>query len=256
MRVFFVLAAALLAGCSEPSDLGPPPPPPSSLTSASASAGSAGAGGAGSAGGSAPGGGAGGSSDAGAADLLCAGDVAFWATGMAFVAPTPEPLAQALSALAYDPLSHPLSIVLAGASAKMGASATQDGGSGLAVFPPGEAPELVPAIIAAGGFETGAPQAVGYLRFVDAMGPVSIEVTGVTLKASTSSGCSTLLATLTAIIPASEGSKTLHLKGGASTIAELGGSDGGGEKDAGPPSWEIRALFSGETMAFDFTTLK
>lgn len=48
----------------------------------------------------------------------------------------------------------------------------------------------------------------------------------------------------------------LHLKAGNSTIAELGAGSGGGEKDAGPVAISVRAFFSGETMSFDFTSLK
>jgi hypothetical protein len=63
---------------------------------------------------------------------------------------------------------------------------------------------------------------------------------------------------MNADIPPSEHGKTLHLKGGDSTIGDLGlnGGGGGGGKGGGAQSFAIRAYSSGETMSFDFASLK
>lgn len=271
MRFLFVIAFLLLLGCSEESGLGRPSRSTTlaagsggSSSSASGGLGGDGSGGSGASGQGGEGpvdGGTGGPAEAGASDPPCENDYAFWASGMSFSAPTPKPLALALTELAYDPASHPIAIVLAAkggaASARLFVSATEKNGAGAQVFPQGKAPDFAPATLLFGGFESGAPQMKGYLRLVDMVGPIDIELSGVSVKVSTSSGCSSMLATLSAIIPNTEGGKTLHLSAGSSTIAELGGDGGGGgPKDPGEQSWEIRAIFAGETMSFDFTTLQ
>jgi hypothetical protein len=179
---------------------------------------------------------------------------------MSFVTPTPQPLGQALSELAYDQSLHPISVILSAkggvASATIGISATADNGMGLQVFPAATQPTFVPALLSYGSFQTGSPQTTGTLHLVDMLGPLDIELVNISVTATTSSSCSNIVAILNAGIPASESGKTLHLKAGNSTIAELGAGNGGGEKDAGPVAISVRAFFSAETMSFDFTSLK
>lgn len=265
MRLSLLLALALLAGCSEGATV-KPPPFSASTSGQSGSGSSGGSGGAG--GGSSSSGGAGGAGgagagvpvDAGASDPPCTNDFAYWAVGMSFGAPTPQDLGLALSELAYDQSSHPISIILAAkggvAAATMGVSATADNGAGSQIFPAGTKPTFVPALLSFGGFQSDGSQASGVLHLVDQAGPVDIELNNITVKATTSAGCANMVATLSAVIPGSEGDKTLHLKAGNSTIAELGGGNVGGPKDAGEVTWEVRAYFAGETMSFDFSTLK
>ena len=276
MRLFLLAATSLLmAACSQEDSAKPRTTNGTAATSSGSSSGETGggggsgaSGGGGTAGGGTAGGGGtggvdggtGGPTDAGAADPPCTNDLAYWALGMTFVAPTPQPLGQALSELAYDSATHPISIVLTAkggiASATLGVSATADNGAGLQIFPAGTKPTFVPALLSYGGFQSGAPQAKGLLHLVDAMGSVDIELNNITVRMTSSSGCSNVLGVLDAEIPPSESGKTLHLKAGNSTIGELGASgSGGGDKDAGPLSMVVRGYFTGETISFDFTSL-
>lgn len=183
----------------------------------------------------------------------CLEDVAFWADGMSFVSPTPEPLALALGDLAFDPTAHPITVVLRAGhgleAATIAASATEDGGAGAHVFPAGAMPEFGPALVSYGGFATSAPQATAVLRVVDDVGPVDIALAGVSIEASTEASCAVALITLIATIPAAEGSKTLVIGGVTQTIAELAG--GGPRQD----SWPVKSIFEAESMSFDFTSL-
>lgn len=237
--------------------------------SSSSSASSSGNGGEGGGPGGMGGGGGQGGADAGVelpseaapADPPCTNNYAFWTLGMSFGAPTPQALAQALNELTYDFSTHPLSIILMAkdgvASAKLGVSATVDDGAGLQIFQQPQ-PVFVPALLAEGGFKSFNPQLKGLLRVNDTMGPVDIELENITVNATTSSACSNMVMILNADIPTSEHGKTLHLKGGDSTIGDLGlnGGGGAGGKGGGAQSFAIRAYSSGETMSFDFASLK
>ena len=271
MRLFLLATASVfVAACSQEDSAKPRTTNGTAATTSSSSSsgetgggGSGASGGGGTAGGGGSGGvdaGTGGPTDAGVSDPPCTNDLAYWALGMSFVAPTPQLLGQALSELAYDTTTHPISIVLTAkggiASATLGVSATADNGAGLQIFPAGTKPAFVPALLSYGGFQTGAPQAQGFLHLVDAMGAVDIELNNITVKMTSSFGCSNVLGVLDAEIPPSESGKTLHLKAGNSTIGDLGSSgSGGGEKDAGPLPIVVRGYFSGETISFDFTSL-
>jgi len=271
MRLLLLAAASLfVAACSQEDPSRPRTTNGTAATSSSSSSGETGGSGAsgGGGGGTAGGGGAGGAdagtggpTDAGAADPPCTNDLAYWALGMSFVSPTPQPLGQALSELAYDSATHPISIVLRAkggvATATLGVSATADNGAGLQIFPMGTQPQFVSALLSFGGFQSGAPQSTGVLHLVDSVGTVDIELNNIIVRLNSSSGCSNVLGVLDAEIPTSESGKVLHLKAGDSTIGDLGaGGGGGGQKDAGALPILVRGFFSGETMSFDFTSLK
>jgi hypothetical protein len=226
----------------------------------SGSAGNAGTAGSSGAAGAAGAAGSGGSgSDGGPIDEACASNVAFWATGAAFVFPTAKALAQELSALTYDYNAHPLTVVLAAKPGGVGlvaVSATESGSGGPQVFPDGKKPALVTAAISSGGFATATAQTEGWLRVVDQSGPKDIALENVELTATTGGKCSTLSASVTAVIPASQGSLSLDLPSGAKTIAELaGGSSGGGQTPDGGAGYPLKLVFSGESTDFDFGSL-
>jgi hypothetical protein len=269
MRLVPYFLAALLLGCGQESENRPSPPFTGLTTSSASTASSSGAGGSGEGSGGA--GGQGGEADldagadaaqteAGAADPPCTSDLAYWAAGMSFIAPTPQDLGLALSELAYDPTTHPVSLVLAAkggvGAATLAVSATESNGANPHEFPAGKKPDFVPALLSFGGFSSAAQQMKGYLHFVDLAGPVDIDIVDITVAATTKSNCANILVTLSAFIPPTMASTVLHLKGGDRTIGELGGDGGGGPKDAGPTAWEIRALFPAETISFNFSTLQ
>lgn len=270
MRLFLLAATSLLvAACSQEDPSRPRSTNGASGASSSSSSGETGGSGSGSAGGSggaAGGGGAGGvdagtgPTEPGPSDPPCTNDLAYWALGMSFAAPTPQALGLALNELAYASSTHPISIVLTAkggvSTATVGISATADNGMGLQVFPTGTKPAFVPAFLSYGGFQTNTPQLTGVLHLVDAVGSVDIELNNIIVRMTTSSGCSNVLGVLDAEIPTSESGKTLHLKAGDSTIGELGAGAVGGEKDAGSVPILVRGFFTGETMSFDFASLK
>ncbi len=191
------------------------------------------------------------------ADSPCFAEVAFWASGMAFMSPTPMALAKAFNQLAYDDsLAHPISIVLVASKPEqmtpsVGISATADNGSGLHVFPSGQKPEFVSATIGYGYFSTKTPQTSGYLHFRHEQGEVDIELRNLFVSAKTGSDCSVLYVTLDAVIPTSESNVALTVDGTATTIGELAGGAGG----SAPMAWQLRAMFLAETITFDFGSL-
>jgi hypothetical protein len=197
-------------------------------------------------------------SDSGPTDLPCTSNVAFRATGAAFVFPTPPDLAKELGALTYDHSARPVTIVLAakpGGIGFMAVSATEPSTSGQ-VFPVGKQPELVGANISSGGFSNASAQISGWVRIVDQSGEKDILIENVELDATTSSKCATVQATVTAVIPPSQGSLSLELPGRKKTIAELagGGSDGGQTLDGGA-GYPLKMVFAGESTDFEFGSL-
>lgn len=263
-----LLVPIVMAVACSPDDTPKPRVSAGGVSSSSGSSSSGKGGDGGGVGGMGAGGGQGGAdagvelpSEAAPADPPCTNNYAFWTLGMSFGAPTPQLLAQALNEVTYDFSEHPLSIILTAkdgvASAKLGVSATVDNGAGLQIFQQPQ-PAFVPALLAEGGFKSFNPQPTGILRVKDTMGPVDIELENITVNATTSSGCSNMVVILNADIPPSEHNKTLHLKGGDSTIGDLGlnGGGGAGGKGGGAQPFAIRAYSSGETMSFDFASLK
>lgn len=254
------MAVVTVASCSD--DEGRPKAPGSGGSGGagatggeSASGGMAGIASGGSAG---SGGGVGGSGAApptdGALDEPCTSNVAFWATGAAFLFPTPQGLAHELSALTYDYEAHPLTVVLAAKPSGEGflsIGATEGDGVPQA-FPSGKKPTAVAATIAAGGFSTATTQLEAWLRVVDQSGPKDILLENLSLAATTSNKCSTLSAIVTATIPESQLSLVLDLPGGAKSIQELAGGAASPDGGAGYP---LKMVFSGEATDFDFGSL-
>jgi hypothetical protein len=177
---------------------------------------------------------------------------------MSFAFPTPAPLAEALDRLTYDPTSHPLSVVLLAAggdeAATIAIGATDTDGFDQ-VFPPGKKPTFGPALLGETEFSTAGPQLVGWLRVVDEVGPVDIQLANINLSALTKSSCTILSGVIDAEIPESQLGTNLHIDGTTRTLGELAGgpvSDGGQVLDGGNGvGTSLHALFVGETMSFD-----
>jgi hypothetical protein len=212
------------------------------------SSGAGGEGGSGAAGGAALGGEGGTSPDPAP---TCAQDVAFGTTTIAFTFPTPEDLAVALDRVTYgfhdDP--RPLTVVLfAGperADTSMVTSATRLDDDYSHVFPNSAQPSSAGVVLTPGFLESAAPQSTGFLRVVDDNGRVDLELADVFVRASTSADCSTIVATVDAVIAAHEGNTDLEIDGDDYTIAELAG-------EGGPSGWPLRAILQAEAITFDF----
>jgi hypothetical protein len=177
----------------------------------------------------------------------CTGNVAFRASGMSFVAQTPQDLAAALNDLTYDPLTHPITILLLaakGPAEALVAAAASDTGAMGESFPDAQTPTPVAALLAPGSFSNPGPQATSWLRVVDDTGPVDLQLSTMTLAAQTYSMCMAAFVSLDAYLPESEGSKSLTIDGSTTTVAQLAGP-------ASVDGWPIRALFLAATTTFD-----
>ncbi|MBI3204813.1 MAG: hypothetical protein HYZ29_24975 [Myxococcales bacterium] len=198
-----------------------------------------------------PDGAAGGASslDAGAIDTACTGNKAFVANGAAYVFPTPPALAGALSGLGYEASAHPLTVVLAvkgdgTAVTAASASVVAEGGTAHS-FPDSMKPDLAPATVKAGGFGATSQQKDAWLVITDSSGDKYVKLENVAFSASTSSGCSTALFALTAVIPASESGVPIELPTESTTLGKLAGPSKGG-------SWDLKVLFTAASTDFDF----
>ncbi|MGE0326885.1 MAG: hypothetical protein AB7K71_09105 [Polyangiaceae bacterium] len=182
-------------------------------------------------------------------DLPCEEQRAFLASGMAFVAPTPSELGLALSRLTYDASAHPISVVArfkpTEASGVAWISATEASGSNQ-VFPQGFLPEPVDLGLQIGGFNSTQPATEGWLVVNDGS-EKRIRLTNIDLVATTSNSCSILNASISAVIPDTEGSIQLTLPSGSKSIAQLAGGT--------TTSWNVRAVFQAATTDFDFESL-
>jgi hypothetical protein len=200
------------------------------------------------------GGGEGGSGGSAGPAPTCTQDVAFGATTIAFTFPTPEDLAVALDRVTYgyqdDP--RPLSVVLFAApertAPKLVTSATRlDDETYSHVFPNSAQPTATGLVLTPGYLETESPQATGFLRVEDDNGRVDIELADVFMSASVSADCSTIMATVDAVIVAEESGTDLEIDGDDYTVGELAG-------DGGPSGWPFRAILQAEAVPFDFSS--
>lgn len=190
-------------------------------------------------------------------DVVCTGDKAFEATGMAFVFPTPPALGAAFGALAYDPSTHPITIVLRADTSVVSASAA-DGGAFV------QNPPWAAASIAVGGFSTLDPQPTAQLRLIDPSDgtPIDIALENLTLSATTEAGCAYATVLLDAAIPASQAGIQIPVGNKTKDIAELaddsggGGGGQGGGQGGGPSGWLVRGFFQAQTTSFDFDSLE
>ncbi|MCB9588408.1 MAG: hypothetical protein H6718_23570 [Polyangiaceae bacterium] len=180
-------------------------------------------------------------------DTACEEQRAFLAGGMAFVSPTPPELGLALSRLLYDPASKPISVVArfkpseAIGDAWIGATEL-DGFN--QTFPQGFVPEPVDLALQFGGFNTTEPAKEAWLALGE---NTRIRLENVELVAKTSNACSVLDATLSAVIPDSEGAVELDLPSGKTTVGTLAGGT--------TTTWNVRAVFQAATTDFDFEAL-
>lgn len=191
-------------------------------------------------------------------DVACTGDKAFEATGMAFVFPTPPTLGAALGALAYDPSTHPITIVLRADQGVVTASAAD--GDKFVDSPPWGA-----ASIAVGGFSTVAPQPTALLRLIDPGdgSPIDIALENLTLSATTAASCTYATVLLDAAIPGSQGDVEIPVGNKTKKISQLaedtgggGSGQGGGGQGGGPSGWLVRGFFQAQTTSFDFASLE
>lgn len=187
--------------------------------------------------------------DGGAIDTACTGNKAFVANGAAYVFPTPPALAAALSSLGYEASAHPLTVVLAvkgdgSAVAAASASVVAEGGTAHS-FPDSMKPDLAPATVKSGGFGTSGQQKDAWLVITDKGGDKYVKLENVAFGASTGSGCSTALFTLTAVIPSSESGVAIELPTESTTLGKLAGPSNGG-------SWDLKVLFTAASTDFDF----
>jgi hypothetical protein len=204
-----------------------------------------------------------GESDVGVQSWTCNGNYAYWATSLdRFESPTPEPLAQALTAIskrvpAVSLVLHQQNDVLFGAL-----SATVTGPSSKDVFPPSRVPSFAPAVLAFGsppGVTTTDAQPLAFLRFVDEQGPVEIQIEHLVWRATEGRDCKDVSVRLQAVLPTSQFSIVLHLAGGDRTLGELVDSSDAGDvmpsDDSGlpPTPVEIALAFQGVPMAFEFS---
>lgn len=246
-RAPLLLAVALVMGCSDddrPTGGYAGVPVPSGTTSGSASSGAGGQGGAGGTTSSGAGGGAGGAEPG--PSNACDESVAFQATGMSFTEPAPVALAAALNRALFGYDAHGTSVVVHGAAATTWPTEPAPSGDHVLV---GE-PTFTTIVKDLGGFRSETPQDTGWLRLHDDHGAVDLEIHSVSVDARAGADCSQIFVVLDAIIPTEAGSVSLTLDGTTATIAELAGG-------AEPPTqgWPVRALFLGESIAFDFGSL-
>ena len=206
-----------------------------------------GSGGTGAAGG---GSGATGGGDVDPLDRACSEDIAFRADGAIFKPPTPQDLALALTELTYDVTLHPVTVVLQGSdpgNATIAASQTMDDGNFNEVFVTGFEPGSWPgATIAAGGFSSNGPQSSGYLRIRHLMGNLDLQLTNLSIIATTSGDCAFGTILIDAIIPSSQRTSTLEIASGSTTIGDLAGGSG---------DINVGMVFQASAVAFDFSTL-
>lgn len=197
-----------------------------------------------------------GGNDAGSIDESlgsCAIDRAFGAQSMTFETPTPKDLGLALSALTYDAQSKAMTVVLAAAPARpiarVTASITEANGSSPDGFPKSSKPTFAEVTPDDGGFCTGKPIDVTFLRLRDPKGDVDLEVDDAILYAKRDQGCGALWVVIEGKIPAKEGSTKLTTANGEASIADLANEPpaGGG--------YPIRASFLATPVGFDFASL-
>ena len=239
---------------------------PSTAGSGGAAAGEAGAGGGSQAGGAA---GAAGSSGAGGVVTVpvdggvdggdepipsCVDGRAFRAAGAAFVSPTPVSLASALNELVYEPTAHPLTIatLARGATGTVAVSFTELHTDAIHErFPEAFAPTSASLSVIDNQLVSGAPQTTGYLRLTDASGEVEIELNELSVDAVPINGCDALRASVSAVIPETQGEIALSLADGEHTLSALAASDGLRDGGGGGPC-SVKLVFDAEGVDFDF----
>lgn len=231
-----------LVGCTERED---PGRPGGALPSSDGGAPVApGAGGGGSAA-SDPTGGIGGAPPAQSAGP-CPVDVAFRAAGLSFTEPTAPALGMALGAALYGYEAHGISLVVHGDTLTASATVAGDDGAHVLIG----SPAFTGAVVSASGIRAEGVQATGLLRVHDGEWPVDLDLINVTLDARTSDDCSQVFVVLDAILPIPMAGVALGSDEESMTIGELGG--GAAPETQG---FQLRALFIGEAIDFDFESL-
>ncbi|MCA9618597.1 MAG: hypothetical protein KC731_06240 [Myxococcales bacterium] len=172
-------------------------------------------------------------------DAPCVASSAFRATGMSFTEPTPKDLALALNDASYGYDAAPVTVVLrvAEEGTTLAASATELGSDDLYAFL-GDAPDFVGASLWDGGFRSDTPQLSGSLRIEG----VAIPLENITIEATTSSDCSQGIFVMDAVLPSGAGDLQIAHEISIADLAGAGGSLG----------WQLRALFTGESIPFAF----
>jgi hypothetical protein len=198
-----------------------------------------------------------------ALNWTCDGNYAYWATSLErFESPTPEPLAEALKAISKRVPALSLVLHLQEGELFGALSATIAGTAGKEMFPVNRIPPFSPTVRAFGtppGITTLDAQPHGFLRFVDDVGPVEIQIEHLVWRATEGRDCGDVSVRVQAVVPTSQFSVVLHVAGSARTLGELvDTSDDGGvspSDDSGivRTPVEIAFAFQGVPMTFDFS---
>ena len=156
-----------------------------------------------------------------------------------------------LSSFAYDPSTHPITLVLRGATKKAAVAATLPNANSLEAFLPQKTPTFVDALLTGEQIRSAGPQPSAVVRFTDRLGPVDLTLENVTFRALTESSCSLGQITVDAFLPKTQGAVVLHPATGPDvTIKSIIDSD---IRDAGAgDAWQVRMLFQAETVSFDY----
>lgn len=176
----------------------------------------------------------------------CRRDVAFLAHGINFVEPTPQPLALRLNEMSFGYDSQGIVVALgAAASPPRLLAGHADVTDGVYQITSGTGP--MEARVGPGGFESLEVQPSAWLRVGHGPNTVDLELRNVSVRARTVGDCGEAWIALSAVIPMSEGARTLTSDAGSDTLSDLAG----GSQD-GQIGWQLQAIFLTEAVAFDF----
>jgi hypothetical protein len=176
---------------------------------------------------------------------------------VAFSVPTAKPVALVLNSLFYDPIDYTFVIALKGLNspdtAQIALSSPVDLG-GKPGFPASQKPKTALLAYPSGGAQTSQPQEEAYLRLVDEeKSEIFLKLQQVRVDLLINSACNGATASLTALIPESEGGKPIMANGQKKTLLELQPLENpGGQGKA--DGWQIQATFLTSSVEFDFTT--
>jgi hypothetical protein len=183
-------------------------------------------------------------------------------TSLSFADPTPSAVAEAL--METSKRAAPLSLVLQhrGGEFLAALAATRNGPLRKEVFLPGEKPVFAPLVLAFGdepSVTTARPLPSATLQLFDKKGPLSLPITRLLWRATTTKGqsCGELLIDVHATVAVADLGLTLHLAQGDKTLAALAGAPPSrDEAPASPPlALPLHFTFTAASAAFDASSL-